>query len=171
MLIFIIGMMGSGKTSIGKKLARQLAYDLIDIDEFIESKEGKTINDLFDLWGEEEFRLQENHYLKQMVEKSNCVISTGGGLACYHDNMDIMNQSGETIFLHAESAFLASRLKSGKTSRPIIANIPDDELPIFIDTLLEKRNPHYYQAKHIIPSLDLKVSDIVELLQSKGLSF
>lgn len=164
-------MMGSGKTSIGKKLARQLAYEFIDIDESIESKEGKSINGLFELWGEEEFRLQENHYLKQMVEYTNCVISTGGGLACYHDNMDIMNQFGETIFLQAESSFLASRLKSGKSSRPIIANIPDDELPMFIDALLEKRNPHYHQSKHIIPSKDLKASDIVELLQSKGLSF
>lgn len=163
--------MGSGKTSIGKKMARQIAYDFIDIDESIESKEGKSINDLFDIWGEEKFRIQEHLHLKQIGKNNNCVISTGGGLACYHDNMELMNQLGETIFLYADSSFLASRLKQGKASRPLISDLNDDEIPAFIDGLLETRSPFYHQAKHIIPSKDLKVSNILELFKSKGLSF
>ncbi|NPD46471.1 MULTISPECIES: shikimate kinase [unclassified Lentimicrobium] len=171
MLIFIIGMMGSGKTSLGKKLARQLDYDFIDIDETIESEEGKTISELFDIWGEEEFRIQEHSHLKKIGKLENGVISTGGGLACYHDNMSLMNQLGETLFLYADSAFLASRLKQGKAGRPLIAELVDEELPGFVDALLKKRNPFYEQAKHIIPSKDLKVSDVLELFLSKGLSF
>ena len=171
MLIFIIGMMGSGKTSIGKKLARQLTYEFIDIDESIENKEGKTINELFDLWGEEKFRIQEHIHLKQICNKRNCVISTGGGLACYHDNMILMNQNGETLFLYADSSFLASRLKQGKASRPLLAELEDEEIRAFIDGLLDKRNPFYHQAQHVVPSKDLKVIDILELFKSKGLSF
>ena len=164
-------MMGCGKTSLGKKLARQLDYDFIDIDEFIEKKEGKTISELFDIWGEEEFRIQEHLYLKKIGQSENGVISTGGGLACYHNNMSLMNQLGETLFLYADSAFLSSRLKQGKASRPLIAALTDEELPSFVDALLEKRNPFYEQAKHIVPSKDLKVSDVLELFKSKGLSF
>lgn len=171
MLIFIIGMMGSGKTSIGKKLAKQMGYAFVDIDESIEEKEGKSISELFDLWGVEEFRIQEHLHLQGLLNEGNTVISTGGGLACYHDNMSLMNQSGETLFLYAESSFLASRLKSGKTSRPIIAHLSDEELPVFIDGLLQERNPFYRKAKHIIPSKDLKVSDVLDLFKSKGISF
>ncbi len=171
MLIFIIGMMGSGKTSIGKKLAKQLNYSFIDVDISIEEKEGKSINDLFELWGEEKFRLQEHFHLQKFMHVENSIISTGGGLACFHDNMGLMNKCGETLFLSAESSFLASRLKQGKANRPLIAKIEDDDLPQFIDLLLEKRNPYYYKAKHLIQSKDLKANDIIDLLKSKGLSF
>lgn len=171
MLIFIIGMMGSGKTSIGKKLANHLEYTFVDIDESIEEKEGKSITELFEIWGEEEFRKQEHLHLKKLVNDHNVVISTGGGLACYHDNMSLMNQAGDTLFLSADSSFLASRLKSGKLSRPIIAHLSDEELPVFIDGLLQERTPFYLQAKHVIPSKDLKVSDVLDLFKSKGLSF
>lgn len=164
-------MMGSGKSSIGKKLAHALSYTFIDTDDWIVEKEGKTINELFELLGEEAFRKIENNYLKQIISKENCVISTGGGLPCHHGHMELMNKYGQTILLVADGAFLASRLKFQKDKRPLIAKLSDEELPLFLDSLLLLRNKFYQKAKFSISSIDLRATDIIKKLKEGGLDF
>src|SRR5436853_6290275 len=95
--VFLIGFMGSGKTFLGKQLAQLLNYEFIDLDEWIEQREKKSIAEIFSEDGEEYFRKKESQQLKLLAEKNNAVIATGGGTPCFHDNMKWMNDHGFTI--------------------------------------------------------------------------
>jgi len=108
--IFIIGYMGSGKTTVGKLLARSLSLEFIDLDAYIENKYRKTISALFAGKGEEEFRKIESQALHEVAQFEDVVISTGGGAPCYLDNMALMNQAGTTVYIKADPEELAARL-------------------------------------------------------------
>ena len=157
MKIFLIGMMGSGKTSLGKKLANALSYSFVDVDEYIEKQEKKTVTTLFKDLGEESFRKLEHHYLKQLISSDNVVISTGGGLPCYYDNIEIINKNGISIYLEAEPAFLKSRLVLHKNKRPLIANIADADLEAFLSNLLQARQQFYKKALIHISAKSLNI--------------
>ena len=100
--VFIVGYMGSGKTTVGRQLARSLSLQFIDLDAFIEGKYRKTISQLFEERGEDDFRKLERQALLEVAEFENVVISTGGGTPCFFDNMALMNRSGTTVYLQAE---------------------------------------------------------------------
>lgn len=97
--IFLIGYMGSGKSTAGKKLAAELGYAFIDLDHFLEKEYQQTIPEIFAARGEAEFRNMEHNTLKKVLEKSDVVISAGGGTPCYFNNMELMNNNGITIYL------------------------------------------------------------------------
>ncbi len=166
MLIYIIGMMGSGKTKIGKKLAKQLSYQFIDVDSYIEAKEQKTIAELFADKGEESFRILEHNHLLSISLSEDTVISTGGGLPCYYDHMQLMNNTGVCVYLKASAAFLSSRLENGKASRPLITHLENDKLELFLSDMLEKRSQYYDQARILIDAKDLKISDLKDRLSN-----
>jgi shikimate kinase len=155
MKVFLIGFMGSGKTTIGKKLANYLKYDFIDLDKLIESKAGMSIPDYFAAHGEEEFRRLEREVLQKTHYPENVIVATGGGAPTYDDNMEWMNENGKVAYLSLPPKALASRLESSNTDRPLIKNMKGDELVNFITAKLEEREPFYNQSKCVVSATDL----------------
>lgn len=154
--IIIIGYMGAGKTTVGKALAKELGVMFYDLDWYIESRMRKTVKQIFDEIGEEGFRKIERNMLHEVAEFENVVVSCGGGTPCFFDNMDYMNQLGETIYLKASTETLHTHLKMGKGVRPLLLNKTPEEVEIFIREQLKLREPFYNKAKHII---DINVMD------------
>ena len=147
--IFLIGYMGAGKTTLGKAFARAMGLTFVDLDWYIEERFHKTVSQIFTERGEEGFRELEKRMLHEVSDFENVVISVGGGTPCFFDNMEYMNQVGETVFLDVDNKVLFRRLKVAKQQRPLLANKTDDELMAFIQEALEKRLPHYTKAKHV----------------------
>jgi len=166
--IFLIGYMGSGKTTIGKLLAARLGYSFIDMDTHIEEKQFKTISQIFAKLGEAEFRILEQKCLHEVAEFENVVISTGGGAPCFFDNMDYMNACGLTIYLKLTPTELAERLEASHANkRPLLANRKGEELRQFIADGLAKREPFYAQASYSLSGeIDATVTKIYELVKS-----
>lgn len=164
MIIFIIGYKSSGKTTIGKKLANRLGYQFIDIDQYIESKEGRTVPEIYINEGDEKFRAMEWKALKEIVHLDNIVVSTGGGVPCHCDNMNIMREHGTVIYLKLDSDTLVSRLKHATADRPIVKGKTDEQLREYVSDLRDQCEHHYLTATHIIEAKDLKVDDILKIL-------
>ncbi|MCD8262428.1 MAG: shikimate kinase [Bacteroides sp.] len=146
MRIFLIGYMGSGKTTLGKAFARDMGLSFIDLDWYIEERYHKTVQEIFAEKGEEGFREIERQMLREVGEIENIVISAGGGTPCFFDNMEYMNSSGITVYLNTSTDILFNRLKPATQSRPILKGKKDEELREFIATALEKRLPFYGKA-------------------------
>ena len=159
MRIYLIGYMGSGKSTLGRRLSKHLSVQFVDMDHYIEERNYKTIPQIFAEEGEAEFRKKERKALEELSEFTDIVIATGGGAPCFFDNIDLMNKSGKTIYLNIDPEILAERLIKSKTERPLIKGKSKEELVAFIDSTLKKRNEFYKQAKYQItqPDIDLEV--------------
>ena len=155
MKVFLIGFMGSGKTTIGKKLANYLKYEFIDLDKLIESRAGMSIVNYFELHGEGAFRELERDILQKTQFPENVIIATGGGAPCFGDNMEWMNKNGLVAYLSLSPKALASRLEHSKTDRPLIRHLKGDELIDFISSKLQEREEFYNQAKYVVSASDL----------------
>ena len=165
--IFLIGYMGSGKSTAGKKLAAKLQVDFVDLDKFIETESGQLIRDIFAEKGESEFRALENNALKKFInENRDRVIACGGGTPCYYGNMELMNNHGITIYIKMSADALASRLVNAKDKRPLLENKTEEELRDFITEHLEKREDTYHQAQYIIKGKNLNVDEMVTFVSS-----
>jgi len=149
MNIYLIGYMGTGKTTVGKLLAKKLRQSFIDVDEFIENRYRKTIAAIFEEKGEAGFREIEHRALQEISSFEKVVVSTGGGLPCFFDNMDLLNQTGITIYLRASVNELIDRLIIDMQKRPLIKGKNKEELHDFIETNLKKREIFYNQAQFI----------------------
>ena len=150
--------MGSGKTTVGKSLAKKLGFRFIDMDDFIENHQGKTINEIFSEKGEGAFRLLENKTLQEISTLENVVISTGGGAPCFYDNMEMMNKTGFTVYLKVSPEELAKRLSICKESRPLLKDKTPHEMVAFISGNIEKRESYYNQAKLIFDAEQMLIS-------------
>ena len=133
------------------------------MDKFIESKYYKTVPELFIERGESEFRLIEQKTLKEVSEIENVVISTGGGTPCFFDNVELMNQTGITVYIQAEPEELAARLRTSKTVRPIVSGKAKEELYSFISNHLSERERFYTQAQIIYKTNHLVTKEDVHL--------
>ena len=169
MRVFIIGYMGSGKTTIGKRVAKRLSMNFVDMDIHIEGKMHKTVTQIFGEMGEERFRELERKCLLEVSEYENVIISTGGGAPCFFDNMELMNASGITIYLHLSPNILAERLKTTNLlNRPILANYQGDKLKDYIASTLAKREIFYLQAQVKVNGTDKEIADkIINYLSQK----
>ncbi|MCW3085417.1 MAG: shikimate kinase [Bacteroidetes bacterium] len=166
-ILFLIGYMGSGKSTAGKKLAAKLQVEFVDLDKFIETETGESINAIFANKGENEFRALENNALKKLInENKDRVIACGGGTPCYYGNMELMNNHGISIYLKMSADALASRLINAKDKRPLLANKNEEELRNFITEHLEKREDIYHQAQYIVKGKNLNVDEMVDFLKS-----
>ena len=145
--IFIVGYMGAGKSTVGKELAYRMNLTYIDTDHFIENRYRKKVNEIFATEGEERFREIEHRVLLEISEFEDVIISTGGGLPCFNDNMTLMNQKGITIYLEVPEDELAVRLEASKNIRPVLKKRYGNELKAFIKENLSVRRPFYEQAK------------------------
>jgi shikimate kinase len=146
--LFLVGYMGSGKTTTGKRLAAKYGLRFVDLDHYIEHRYFKTISKLFEEEGEDGFRKIESELLKEVAEFEDVIISTGGGTACFFDNMDFMNSKGDTVYLQASASALADYLITAKKDRPLIRDKSKEELQAFIKETLNNREPHYLKAKY-----------------------
>ena len=157
-------MMGSGKSYWAKQLATELQYELVDLDTAIEIENDATISEIFELYGEQFFRNQETKYLRNFDTKNNVVLATGGGTACFNNNMQWMNEQGITIWIDEPIDVLVNRLVKEKAHRPLIKNLNDAELKYFLEQKLLERKSFYTKAKYIISSKEDTTEKLIELL-------
>ena len=165
--IFLIGFMGVGKTTIGRKLARQMELPFIDLDERILQSKSMSMGDLFSYFGEAYFRKAEADMLREVIEtESSFVLSCGGGTPCFSDNMHVMNKAGVSIYLAAGLPFLASRIRQSKTVRPMLKNVSEAEQLQVLQDLFDKRQAYYALASHTINVEKLSVPEVLTLVKS-----
>lgn len=165
MIITLLGYMGSGKSTIGRKLASILDYEFIDLDHYITEKENLSISEIFNTKGEIYFRKKENHYLKDIISRNeNIVLSLGGGTPCYANNMDVLNSNNIIAFyLKLTPINLVDRLFDEKENRPLISHIKTKEaLQEFIAIHLFERQNYYNLASNTIKTDGLSIKEIVE---------
>ena len=148
--------MGAGKTTVGKALSRELGIPFYDLDWYIESRMRKTVPQIFAESGEEGFRRIEYNMLHEVAEFEDVIISCGGGTPCFFDNMEYLNQQGDTIYLKATPEVLYSHLLMGKVERPLLKGKSPEELITFITEQLALREPFYSKARY---TLDVSLMD------------
>ncbi|MCB0578941.1 MAG: shikimate kinase [Phaeodactylibacter sp.] len=146
MRIFLIGFMGSGKSFTGRRLAQQAGMRFVDLDEWVENKEGRSIRAIFGEKGEPYFRKAERDALRDMLQFPDVVVSCGGGTPCFHQNMPWMNEQGVTIYLRAPVSLLARRLAGQQGHRPLLDKMGRHEMEAFIRSKLEEREPFYMES-------------------------
>ncbi len=161
--------MGAGKSTLGRKLADELNLQFIDTDTFIENRFRERIRDMFLRVGEEAFRLKEHYVIEELSGIQDCIIATGGGLPCFHNNMEIMKSSGLTLYLEASPEQLAERLELCKRTRPTIYNKEGTELLQHIKEALSIREITYQKADLIV-SIASVVNAESELYLAKSIA-
>ncbi len=166
--IFLIGLAGAGKSTLGKSLADHLGYKFIDLDAEIERKEGIKIPEIFKKFGEGQFRIFERETLHQCIAvEDSFVLSTGGGTPCYHFNMDAMNEAGTTVYLDVAPGDLALRIiEDGVESRPMFQSYDHVDLIHEIREMKSLREEYYEQAKIKIRDNKISVETIISNLNS-----
>lgn len=162
--IVLVGYMGSGKTSVGKALAKHKGMDFIDLDEYIVEKEGRSINDIFAYENEEYFRNVESEVIREMSSRYNTVISTGGGAVLRKENRDNLSKLGTVVYLKADAETILNRVK-GDSSRPLLKADSEEELRKNINIMIDKRNPYYeIFANQVIYTDRLTPEEIAEII-------
>lgn len=163
--------MGSGKSTVGKALAKELNLSFVDLDHTIENEIGMSIRDFFEASGELKFRRLENEALKKVLdENSDMILSTGGGTPCYGNNLELLKSAtnAKVFYLKASIKTLTERLLSEKDTRPLIQSIDEKDLPEFIGKHLFERSNFYLQAHYVVDidqqSVETIAREIVELL-------
>lgn len=162
--------MGCGKSTLGRRLARRLHAAHADTDTLVEQREGASVSDIFRYEGEEHFRTLEREALDEAVAGGCGVISTGGGLPLWRDNMERMNTAGVTVYLRRSAASIARRLSPyGRRKRPRLQGLSDDELVAFMERDIAVREPFYSRAQLVVDcdaSSDEEIMDrILRLLE------
>jgi shikimate kinase len=160
--IYIIGFMGSGKSTAGKKLAAGLGWTFIDLDRKIEDIVGKTITEIFSDSGEEFFRELESEALRSIDIQRDSVISVGGGTPCFSNNMDFMNNTGIVIYLKMTPQQLKSRLSGEPDVRPLLKGLEENNLHQYIEKKLLEREKYYNQALMIINGINLNIKKLID---------
>lgn len=159
MKVFLIGFMASGKTTLGGELAEIMGYKFLDLDDYIEVKQNKSIKLLFEIEGEEKFRIIENEALREVAKmEGNLIVASGGGTSCFYNSIDFMNKEGITVYIKVDVAELVARLIDSKKNRPLLWGKSHEELNEYIIRVLEERKKYYEKAKITVeyPSLDIK---------------
>ena len=171
MIITLMGFMGSGKTSIGRRLEDILGLECIDLDEYIVHNENRDINQIFQSEGEQHFRLLETKYLKELITSGkDIIIPLGGGAPCHSDSWPYINKS-TSIYLKRSEDYLFENLKSKKKKRPLIKKLSDKDLRKLIKFKLEERTPYYQMADIIIEANGTKKEIAYQIVRQyiKGL--
>ncbi len=152
--IYLVGIMGAGKSFLGKKLAEKFRCQFIDLDELIQEKQGKTVAEIFATQGEEQFRSMEQEALENDLPLHNLVLATGGGTPCFFNNMQYMLRHGLVIWLNPPLENVAARIWKMKQKRPLIASAEDEEQVIEILRNLLMHREKFYNQAHIIYTQD-----------------
>ena len=164
--IILLGFMGVGKTSIGKKLSKQLNWKFLDTDKLIEKKTGLPIPEIFNQFGEDFFRTEEKEILNEIASLENVIVSVGGGLPCFFDNMDRLNEIGTTVYLKLEPEFIVQRLLESKIKRPLIEGMTPIELEEFVISRLSERELFYARSNYSIRADRFACEQIFKMISS-----
>lgn len=175
--IFLVGFMGAGKTTFGKKLANKLGLQFIDLDEAVVEYEMRntkhevnsltSVKELIELRGIGYFRKAEADTLRH-IDLSNKLISTGGGVPCYYNNMQWMKEHGTVVFLNVDEGVLYSRLKiTDLNERPLLKGLDDEGLKKFIHDKLQERLPVYNQSHIQFNPVTDKIEVLVGMLTNR----
>ncbi len=164
MRIYLVGFMGCGKSSLGRRLAKKLEYPFLDLDAEVEKQSGRTIPGLFAEKGEEYFRKLEQEVLHKTTDLSRAVIATGGGTPYYFDNMDFMNGQGVTVYLKMSPVSLSHRLENSRRTRPVIEGHKGKDLYQLVRKKLDEREPVYMRSQCIIKGESAKPDQIISLV-------
>jgi shikimate kinase len=162
--VILVGFMGCGKSSLGKKLANRLNIPFLDSDEQIEKISQKSIGEIFGTLGESRFREIEKDYILSFEANNEFVLATGGGLPCYEKNMHRLNELGVTFYLERSPKELAHRLLHAKTKRPLIDGLSNDELLSYIEDKLSEREEYYRQATFVLSREEQTVAAIEKFI-------
>ena len=167
--LFLIGYMGCGKSTLGRKLARRLGIGFVDTDTLVEEQAGASVADVFRYEGEARFREAEREALERAIAAGGeAVVSTGGGLPTWGDNMQRMNGVGHTVFLHRTAEQIARRLSPyGRRKRPRLQGLNDEELVAFMERDMAAREPFYAQASLIVDCDQLSDEEVVECILAR----
>lgn len=169
MKIFLIGLPGSGKSTIGKSLALELSSNFIDLDQEIEKQEGRTIKQIFKQMHEGYFRQLESKALKKYCQSEDSfVMATGGGAPCFFDNMDHIKQAGKSIFLDVKPAEIARRIMNSHISeRPLFSTDNAESLKDRIEFMRSQRIPFYKQAHITISGDKISITELAEVIRNQ----
>ena len=166
MKLFLIGFMGCGKSSLGRKIAKAAGVEFYDMDSMIEQREGATISDIFHFAGEQYFREKERALIEEFGSMDgSMVISTGGGAPAWQNNMELMNSLGATIYLRRTAQQIASRLSPhGRQKRPKLRGLNDEELVAFMTTNMAEREPFYSKAKYCVDCAERSDAELIDYI-------
>lgn len=162
MKIYLTGLPGSGKTTLGKQLAKALNYTFVDLDAEIEKLEDRTIPTIFENEGEDYFRKVEQKVLHKTTSTDNAIISTGGGAPCFFDNAEFINSNGLSIFIDVSPKELAKRISRGPNNRPLLAGVTSLEEEI--ENKRKARLPFYKKAELCIVGDTIQVNELIQLV-------
>lgn len=156
--IFLIGYMGSGKSTVGKMLQANTDWDFVDMDEYIEKKHNMTVQDIFAEKGENAFREIERQTLEELLRKKKLIVATGGGVPCFNNNMQLINRHAVSVYLKFAPEDLALRLEiSGVEKRPLLQNRRGADLLQFVKKSLADRVKYYEQATVSVEGTDEEI--------------
>jgi len=166
--IFLIGFMGSGKSTLGRRLSTEMGWPFSDLDDLFEKKYHTTIENYFKTLGEEAFRKAEQQVLQEVLNEDKIIIATGGGTPCFYDNMEQMNAHGLTIYLKLSVNTLAQRLGGKRQVRPLVKGKSGEELINFITEKLAEREHHYEKANVVVDAEVLGVEGYIKIIEASG---
>jgi shikimate kinase len=158
MNLVLIGFMGTGKTTVGRKLAKKFGLKFVDTDHEIEKITGHKVTEIFKKFGEIRFRSEEKAAVRRIIREDNQVIATGGGVVLDPENVQMLKQNGITICLSAESEIIFQRVKHKKT-RPLLQTANQLET---INKLLAERHPYYQCAEFVLDTSERNLDQVVE---------
>jgi shikimate kinase len=161
MLLYLVGYMGTGKTTIGQTIAGRLGYSFIDLDTLIEEKYKLTIVSFFKKFDEEVFRKVESETLKDTALTTDAVIATGGGTPCFYNNMEIINDNGISIYLRNSVETLYRRLVASKKKRPLLVGKSSPAILDLVKDQLAFREPFYLRSKIIVDCDFLNMNELI----------
>lgn len=166
MLYFLIGPMGTGKSTLGSATATYLEWDFLDLDEAIESYKGRSVREIFAEEGEAAFRTEEGAALTRLPNqvKGPTIVATGGGTPCFGDHLARMKTMGKVIYLQTSVETLATRLAPATAHRPLLKGLDEGSLRLFLAEMLERRRVFYEQADHILPEASQQPEQLAQLM-------
>jgi shikimate kinase len=159
--------MASGKTTLGSELAEIMGFQFIDLDDFLEAKYKKSIKILFEIEGEEKFRILENESLREVAAmEGDIIVASGGGTSCFYNSIDFMNKHGITVYIKVEVAELLARLIESKKNRPLLWGKTPEELNEYIIRVLDERQKYYERARLTVEFPNFNVEQLANTLKS-----
>jgi shikimate kinase len=150
MIIFLLGMPASGKSTLAKKIAEKCPYKVIDLDSYIEERYQKKIPEIFNEGGESLFRKLESESLKELNFDEKTIVSTGGGTPCFYDNMEFILKRGVAVFLDTPLAIILERITENISQRPMFYGKTPEAIRKQLEELYHQRKPFYQKAHYQI---------------------
>ena len=157
--------MGAGKSTTSRRLAQRLGWEAVDTDDLFEAKYKISVCDFFQKYDEPLYRKLESEVLKETATLENVVVATGGGTACYFDNMYWMNAHGLTVFLRISEQAVVDRLVHAKRKRPLAVGKSEEELAEFVKNHYAERMPFYEQARITVKAEDLDIDNLMQSIK------